>query len=130
VKILELLPGDAELQLRAGIGWRAGVVGAAHVSTGRDTQAGYALASGRPVIVEDLGAETRFPGSPLLREHGVVSGIATPIAGRDGRAYGVLGAHTAKRRKFNDYDVSFLAAVANVVAAPTSAGSRTNATNR
>jgi PAS domain S-box-containing protein len=116
VKILELLPGDAELQLRAGIGWHAGVVGTAHVSTGRDTQAGYALASGRPVIVEDLVAETRFPGSPLLREHGVVSGIATPIAGRDGRAYGVLGAHTAKRRKFNDYDVSFLAAVANVVA--------------
>ena len=39
-----------------------------------------------------------------------------PIAGRDGRAYGVLGAHTNKRRKFSDYDVSFLAAVANVVA--------------
>src|SRR5262249_375705 len=48
--------------------------------------------------------------------HGVVSGIAAPIAGRDGRAYGVLTAHSCKRRKFNDYDVSFLAAVANVVA--------------
>src|SRR5205823_7542881 len=39
-----------------------------------------------------------------------------PIAGRDGRAYGVLGLHTAKRRKYHDYDVSFLAAVSNVVA--------------
>jgi PAS domain S-box-containing protein len=116
VKILELLPGDAELLLRAGIGWRAGVVGNTHVSTGRDTQAGYALASGRPVILEDLASETRFAGSPLLHEHAVVSGLAAPIAGRDGRAYGVLGAHSAKRRKFNDYDVSFLAAVANVVA--------------
>src|SRR5205085_774206 len=27
-----------------------------------------------------------------------------------------LGAHTVKRRKFNDYDVAFLAAVANVIA--------------
>jgi GAF domain-containing protein len=45
-----------------------------------------------------------------------VSGLTAPIAGRDGRAYGVLGAHTAKRRKFNDYDVAFLASVANVVA--------------
>ncbi len=116
VTILELLPGDAELLLRAGIGWRAGVVGSAHVSTGRDTQSGYALASGRPVIVEELASETRFSGSPLLHEHGVVSGLATPIAGRDGRAYGVLGAHTGRRHKFNDYDVSFLAAVANVVA--------------
>jgi len=46
VKILELIPGDAELLLRAGIGWRAGLVGTANVSTTRDTQAGYTLASG------------------------------------------------------------------------------------
>ena len=116
VKILELLPGDAELLLRAGIGWRSGLVGTANVSTGRDTQAGYTLAAGRPVILEDLASETRFSGAPLLHDHGVVSGLTTPIAGRDGRAYGVLSAHTGKRHKFHDYDVSFLAAVANVVA--------------
>ncbi len=116
VKILELVPGDAELLLRAGIGWQPGLVGTATVSTGRETQAGYTLAAGRPVIVEELAAETRFTGAPLLRTHGVVSGLTTPIAGRDGRAYGVLGAHTARRRKFNDYDVAFLAAVANVLA--------------
>jgi len=116
VKILELVPGDAELLLRAGIGWQPGLVGTATVSTGRETQAGYTLAAGRPVIVEDLAAETRFTGAPLLQTHGVVSGLTTPIAGRDGRAYGVLGAHTAKRRKFNDYDVAFVAAVANVLA--------------
>jgi two-component sensor histidine kinase len=116
VKILELLPGDAELLLRTGVGWQPGLVGRAHVSTGRDSQAGYTLASGRPVIVEELASETRFIGQSLLHDHGVVSGLTAPIAGRDGRAYGVLGAHTTKRRKFNDYDISFLAAVANVVA--------------
>jgi two-component sensor histidine kinase len=116
VKILELLPGDAELLLRAGIGWQGGLMGKAIVSTGRDSQAGYTLASGRPVISEDLASETRFTGQPLLGDHRVVSGITAPIAGHDGRAYGVLGAHSAKRRKFSDYDVSFLAAVANVIA--------------
>jgi two-component sensor histidine kinase len=116
VNILELLPGDAELLLRAGIGWKPGLVGTANISTGRDTEAGYTLASGRPVIVEDLASETRFSSAALLHDHGAVSGLATPIAGRDGRAYGVLAAHTGKRRKFQDYDVSFLAAVANVVA--------------
>jgi PAS domain S-box-containing protein len=116
VKILELIPGDAEMLLRAGTGWKPGLVGTANVSTGRDSQAGYTLASGRAVIAEDLEAETRFTGQPLLRDHGVTSGITVPIAGRDGRAYGVLGAHTTKRHKFNDYDVSFIAAVANVVA--------------
>jgi len=116
VKILELVPGDAELLLRAGIGWQGGLVGTATVSTARNSQAGYTLASGRPVITEDLAAETRFAGPPLLHDHRVISGITTPIAGRDGRAYGVLGAHTAKPHKFNDYDVSFIAAVANVIA--------------
>src|SRR5262249_30371759 len=116
VKILELVPGDAELLPRAGIGGHGGLVGPANVPTTRDTQAGYTLASGRPVIVEDLASETRFTGEPLLKAHGVVSGLTAPIAGRDGRAYGVLGAHTVKRRKFNDYDVAFLAAVAHVVA--------------
>src|SRR5262249_43322430 len=116
VKILELLPGDAELLLRAGVGWQPGLVGTATVSTGRDSQAGYTLASGRPVVVDNLKTESRFTGQPLLHTHGVVSGITAPIAGRDGRAYGVLGAHTAKQRKFHDYDVAFVWSVANVVA--------------
>ena len=116
MKILELVPGDAEMLLRAGVGWPAEMLGAAHVSTGRESHAGYTLAAGRPVILEDLETETRFPGTQLLRDQGIVSGIAAPIAGRDGRAYGVLCAHSTKRRKYSDYDVSFLAGVANVVA--------------
>jgi len=117
VKILELVPGDAELLLRAGIGWKPGLIGSTNITTGRDSHAGYALASGRPVITEDLAAETRFNGEALLHDHGAVSGISAPIAGRDGRAYGVLGAHTARRHRFSDYDVSFVGAVANVIAA-------------
>jgi PAS domain S-box-containing protein len=116
VRILELVPGDAELLLRAGIGWEPGHIGTAHETTGRDSQAGFTLASGRPVIVENLATETRFSSAPLLRQHGVVSGMTTPIAGRDGRAYGVLGAHTRARRKFTEYDAAFLNAVASVLA--------------
>ena len=116
VKILELVPGDAELLLRAGVGWREGLIGTAHESTGRHSQAGYALASGAPVIVTDLRSEARFEGPALLRDHGINCGVSVPIAGRDGRAYGVLGAHTARRRRFNEQDVSFLVATANVIA--------------
>ena len=116
VKILELAPGDAELLLRAGVGWKPGLVGRAHVSTVRGSQGGYTLAAGGPVIVENLATETRFESPTLLHDHGVVSGLSCPIAGRDGRAYGVLGAHTGKPRRFSESDVSFLAAVANVIA--------------
>jgi two-component sensor histidine kinase len=116
VKILELVPGDAELLLRAGVGWKPGLVGHAHVSTVRGSQAGYALTARGPVIVEDLATETRFESPTLLHEHGVVSGLSCSIAGRDGRAYGVLGVHTGTLRRFTESDVSFLAAVANVIA--------------
>ncbi|MBV8837617.1 MAG: GAF domain-containing protein [Alphaproteobacteria bacterium] len=116
VKILELTPGDNELLLRAGVGWREGLVGTAHESTGRHSSGGYALASGGPVIVTDFKSEKRFEAPTLLSEHGVNSGVSVPIAGRDGRAYGVLGAHTARRRRFGEHDVSFLTAIANVMA--------------
>jgi PAS domain S-box-containing protein len=116
VKILELVPGDAELLLRAGTGWRPGLVGTALVSTDRNSQAGFTLAAGGPVTVENLASEARFDGQPLLHQHDVVSGLTIPIAGRDGRTYGVLGVHSTKRRTFSENDVSFLAAVANMIA--------------
>lgn len=116
VKILELLPGDADLLLRAGVGWKPGLVGRAHVAAGRDSQAGFTLTTGGPVVVDNLREEKRFTGQWLLHDHAVVSGISCPIAGHDGRAFGVLTAHTTSRRQFTDYDVSFLAALANVIA--------------
>ena len=116
VKILELAPGDGELLLRAGVGWPEGLIGTAHESTGRHSHAGYALAAGGPVIVTDLKSEKRFEAPALLTQHGINSGVSVPIAGRDGRAYGVLGAHTARRRRFGEHDVSFLSALANVIA--------------
>ena len=117
VKILELVPGDAELVLRAATGFDPSLVGVVHVPTDRDTQAGFTLASGQPVVVENLATETRFSGAPFLHEHGAVSGISATIAGRDGRAYGVLTAHSKSRRKFSEYDISFVSTIANVIAA-------------
>jgi PAS domain S-box-containing protein len=114
-KIVEILPGDEELLLRAGVGWKEGVVGNATESADLDSQAGYTLLSEEPVILEDLRTETRFHPPPLLREHGVVSGMTVVIAGRDG-PFGVLGAHTRSRRRFTEDDINFLQAVANVLA--------------
>jgi PAS domain S-box-containing protein len=113
-KILELLPDGNNLLLRAGFGWKEGLVGQEKVSAGTQSQAGYSLLSNQPVIVEDLQTETRFIGPSLLLEHGVVSGMSVIIPGRD-RPFGVLGAHTVKRRAFNKDDIHFLESVANVL---------------
>ncbi|MEX2599017.1 MAG: PAS domain S-box protein, partial [Dehalococcoidia bacterium] len=115
-KILELGPDRESLLLRAGTGWQPGLVGRATVGAGLDSQAGYTLASDKPVIVTDLANETRFAGPPLLHDHGVVSGISTVIGGRDGKPYGVLGAHSSQPRAFTQDDLNFLQAIANIIA--------------
>ena len=115
-KIVELLPGGEELLLRAGVGWREGLVGEARERAGLGSLAGYtALISNEAVIVEDLREETRFEPPPLLVEHGVVSGMSVVIPSTEA-PFGVLGAHTTSHRTFSEDDINFLQAVANVLA--------------
>lgn len=115
-KVLELLPDEKGLLLRAGVGWKQELVGKATVSAGEESHAGYTLLSKEPVIVEDLRSEKRFQGPPLLTEHGVASGISVIIHGK-GKPYGVLGAHTRQKREFTSYDIHFLQAIANILSA-------------
>src|SRR5215207_7783338 len=110
------MPDGTKLLLRAGVGWKEGYVGRATVGTNLESQAGYALISGGPVVVEDLRTENRFYGPPLLLEHGVVSGISTIIY-VSGHPYGVLGAHTKTKRQFNDEEIDFLKDVAGLLGA-------------
>ena len=112
-KVLELRP-DGDLLLRAEIGFDAGLVGHAVVAGGKGSQAGYVLLAGEPVIVEDLSAETRFQPAALLTDHGVRSGVSVAIGPRE-RPFGVIGAHTTTKRRFSRDDISFLAAVSNVI---------------
>jgi PAS domain S-box-containing protein len=114
-KILELKPDGERLLLKAGVGWHEGLVGKAVVSAGIESQAGYTLLTNDPVIVENLGAETRFHGPALLFDHDVLSGMSVVILGVD-KPYGVLGAHTRHQRKFNQDDANFLKAVSNILA--------------
>jgi PAS domain S-box-containing protein len=114
-KVLELLPDGKALRLRAGVGWKEGVVGSATVGADANSQAGYTLLSAGPVIVEDLRTEPRFTGPLLLRGHGVVSGMSVIIGGGE-QPWGVLGAHTCRRRDFTKDDIQFLQAVANIIA--------------
>jgi len=118
-KLLQLLPDGRTLFLRSGVGWSPGRVGVATEGAGTDSPSGYALLSDEPIIIDDLRTETRFRAPALLVEHGVVSGMNVIIraASRGGRPYGVLGAHTRRRRRFTGDDVNFLRGVANTIAA-------------
>jgi PAS domain S-box-containing protein len=114
-KILELLPGGEKLFLRAGAGWKDGLVGTTLVSAGTESQSGFTLLSQAPVIVPDLRTETRFSGPPLLLEHGVISGMSVIIRGKE-RPFGVLGVHTSTPRQFTPDDINFLESAAGLLA--------------
>jgi PAS domain S-box-containing protein len=103
VRVLELLPEGDALRLVAGTGWKPGMVGSATMPL-------------RAAVIEDLASEDRFPRTGMLHEHGIVSGMSVMIPGRE-LPYGVLGAHSATRRRFMPGDAEFLQAVANVVSA-------------
>jgi PAS domain S-box-containing protein len=115
-KVQELQPDGKSLLLRAGVGWKEELVGHATVDAGPESQAGYTLVSERPVIVRNLMEEKRFVPSPLLSDHGALSGLTVIVSGRD-RPFGVLGAHTRQARSFTADDVNFLESVANILAA-------------
>jgi len=85
------------------------------VLPGYDSLAGFTLLSNSAVIVEDLRTESRFRAPSLLVEHGIISSVGAIIHGH-GRAFGVLGAHSPRPRKFSEDDIHFLQAIANVLA--------------
>jgi PAS domain S-box-containing protein len=113
-KVLELT--DNSLCLRAGVGWREGSVGKASLPIGLGSHGGFTLLSSSPVVVEDLRTETRFKAPAFFLEHDIRSGVSVIIHGR-GKPYGILGAHTKRRRSFTGDDVHFLQSIADALAA-------------
>ncbi len=114
-KILELLPDGKTLLLRAGFGWKEGLIRIATLAANAESQGGYTLLEKGPVVVEDLRTETRFTAPSLLREHGAVSGISVVIPGAS-RPFGTLAVHSKDRRSFAQEEIRFLQVVANMLA--------------
>ncbi|MBN2295054.1 MAG: PAS domain S-box protein, partial [Pirellulales bacterium] len=116
VKILEHKPEEEILFLRAGTGWKKGLVGHTTVPDGANSQGGYTLQQAEPVIATDILHESRFRPPSLLTEHNVVCGMTVAIPGRD-RPFGILGVHHDEPQTYGKDDTHFLAAMANVLAA-------------
>ena len=113
-KILELIPGEDKMRILAGVGWEDSLIGSATVDANMETQAGFTLATGEAVVVNDLRTETRFAGSALLQEHDAISGVSVVI--NDVSApFGVLAVHSNQPREFSGQDISFMQSVANVL---------------
>ena len=113
--VLKLLPGGDELLLISAAGLPEEDVGRTRVATGHQSQSGYALATGLPIVVDDWQTENRFRESKLQADAGMRSAVAVLIKAK-GDPYGVLGVASRKPRNFTQDDVSFMQAIANVLA--------------
>jgi signal transduction histidine kinase/ActR/RegA family two-component response regulator len=67
------------------------------------------------VLVEDMATDRRFTASASARDHGAVSALSVMIESPD-EPFGTLAALSTRRRTFSPSDVSFVQAVANVLA--------------
>jgi two-component sensor histidine kinase len=113
-KIMEYIPADKRLLVRAGIGWGEGVVGNATVGADLDSPAGYALRTGKPVISNHLENEERFRTPELLAEHGIRRAMNVILQG-DGLPFGVLEVDSQSEGEFGEHDIAFLQGAANIL---------------
>lgn len=113
-KVLEYLPAENRLLVRAGVGWDPGVVGVASVGADLASPAGFALKTGKPVISNHLENEQRFRTSELLSDHGITRAINVILQG-DGKPFGVLELDSRSEQEFTENDISFLQGAANIV---------------
>lgn len=106
-------------------GLRAQVVASAGVEIGEGEgelfatppESGFTsvLATGDPIICEDLAGETRFAVSPRILAQGFASGIGIGVPGYHALR-SVISAYSLTPRKFSELDASFLRSIAHVLA--------------
>ena len=117
-KVVQLQGDGKTLLVRAGVGWKDGVIGVATISATEDTSEAYALKTGEPMVSPDIDKETRFKYADFLIENGAraVANVII-IGGSDRPPFGILQVDSRTPREFTDEDLAFLRGYANLLAA-------------
>lgn len=116
-KLMELLPDGQTFKIRAGVGWRPGVVGAVTVTAQENSPEGLTLKNGA-VISTNIETEDRFEYHAFMKNHGVNAFVNVLVSSSAGRPpFGVLQADSREPRDFTQSDVEFLRSYANLLGA-------------
>ena len=113
-KVLEHIPSENRLFVRAGVGWDPGIIGVASVGADLESPAGFALRTGKPVISNHLENEERFRTPDILAAHGVRRAMNVILQG-DGKPFGVLEVDSRSDDDFVEHDLAFLQGAANIL---------------
>jgi signal transduction histidine kinase/ActR/RegA family two-component response regulator len=116
-KVVELQEDGKTLVVRAGVGWKPGVIGVATITVEDDTSEGHALRTGDPMISPDIATETRFKYSQFLIDNNVRAVANVLIIGGQGKPpFGILQIDSRVPRQFTESDTLFLRSYANLLA--------------
>jgi PAS domain S-box-containing protein len=117
-KVMELQSDGVTLLVRAGVGWKPGVVGHVTLKAEAGSSEGHALETGEPVASCDIRTEHRFEYAQFIKDHGVRALINVIIIGGAGeKPCGILQVDSRRPRVFNKSDIDFLRGYANLLAA-------------
>lgn len=116
-KVMELQSDGKTLLVRAGVGWKPGVVGHETVKADIGSSEGHALQTGKPVTSDDIATEERFTYPAFLKDNGVHALVNVLIIGADGKPpFGLLEVDSKTPRRFTAEDIIFLDTYANLLA--------------
>jgi two-component sensor histidine kinase len=114
-KVMEVEEDGQTLFVRAGCGWRPGIVGHVRLPMAEHSSETYAISLGEPVITMDIHTEERFVFPGFLVEAGVVGVINVPILLPGGTSYGLLQVDSREAWHVDDDDIQFLRTYAMIL---------------
>jgi diguanylate cyclase (GGDEF)-like protein len=112
--VLEVVPWQRRLAIRATVGWPAPPAGGGDLAVD-GSFAGAALTAGRPITFDASTPEDEVPGLARLRAHGVAAGLAVAVGG-PAAPFAVLVAAARSPRRFDGPEVAFVRDVGDVLA--------------
>ncbi len=112
--IFRKIPSRAGLEVVASSGWSEGRDLPAVYPADRESHEGYSLTAGQTVVSQDYSDEARFLIASSAKQHGAMSGVATPIRLEAGM-YGVLAVCSRRANAFDDDSARFLEAIAYTI---------------
>lgn len=116
-KVMELQPDGRALLVRAGVGWKPGVVGRLTIPVEPGSSETQAIDTGKPFVCQDVADEHHFTIPDFIRDHNVRSLVNVVILGSGKKPpYGILQVDSHQPRAFTRTDIAFLESYANLLA--------------
>ena len=116
-KVLEYIPEDNRLLMRAGFGWDCGAIDNITHGANCESPAGYAYHIGQGIISNDLQHELRFEIPEFLRDHAVgrVINVLIEVGGAGNTPFGILEVDSPDSGQFDRADADFLTGFAGLL---------------